>query len=230
MRRFGRERDSSRNLLIKCAAVIGIAACLGDLLMTHLLGNRYPGYNSNLQSMSELGEGSSPVAGIASAWWIIMGVMFIFFGYGFHRAFQQFGKTARAAGWMLALYGIGEGLGSGLIAGTPGKAFRTPGSIFHNLVGGVGMLAAILLPLLVLSIYRARRSPVMYWYSWITTAAGIFFLILFGVSSFYHPSGSWISYAGLWQRLCMLTYYLFFICLAVLMLRWKNIVPDNGGK
>ena len=122
------------------------------------------------------------------------------------------------AAWMLALYGIGEGLGSGLVRGSPGRSFQTPGSIIHNLLGGVGVAAAILLPFLVMKIYGGRRSPAIFWYSWICTAAGVFSFILFSIATFYHPEGSWISWAGLWQRLFMLAYYLFFIGIALLML------------
>jgi hypothetical protein len=48
--------------------------------------------------------------------------------------------------------------------------------------------------------------------------------LLFAISSFHHPVGSWISYTGLWQRLFMLGYYLFFIWLAILMTARKKPV------
>ena len=209
---------AANRLLIGISAIIGITACLGDLYMTHLLGTWYPGYKPLLQPMSDLGHEGSPVDRITSTWWVIMGLMFVVFGYGFHRAFRNLGKPATTAGWMLALYGIGEGLGSGLISGTPGRTFQTASSIFHNLLGAVGIMAAILLPFIMMKIYSARRSPALYWYSWFTSVTAIFFLVLFLIANVYHPEGSWISYIGLWQRLVMLIYYVYFICLAVLML------------
>jgi hypothetical protein len=186
--------------------------------MTYLLGTWYPGYKQLLQPMSDLGEKGCPVAGIISTWWMIMGLMFVVFGYGFCRAFPDQRRFARTTGWMLALYGVGEGLGSGLMPGTPGKAFQTPASVVHNLLGGIGVAAAVLLPFIIMKTYNARRLPDLYWYSWFTTVAGIFFFILFSISTFYHPEGRWISYSGLWQRLFMSVYYIFFICLAFLML------------
>jgi hypothetical membrane protein len=206
------------SLMIRIAAVIGVLACLEDICLTYILGSRYPGYNRFLQAMSDLGHEGSPVARSASTGWIIMGLMFIVFGYGFYRAFVHYSKIARAAGWMLALYGIGEGLGSGLIPGSPGKAFGTGASIVHSLIGGVGVLASILLPFIIIKMFNARKSSALFWYSWLTTVFGVFFFILFSISNFYRPEGSWISYLGLWQRLYMLVYYLFFIYLAVLML------------
>jgi hypothetical protein len=212
------------SLLVSLCAVLGIAACLGDLYMTHLLGTWYPGYRPLFQPMSDLGEDGSPVALITSAWWVIMGLMFIAFGYGFYRALAHHGKPAKLAAWMLALYGIGEGLGSGLVPGFPGGSFRTPGSVVHNLLGGVGVTAAFLLPFLIMKIFRAQQRPALYWQSWFTTVTGIFFFILFSISTFFHPEGSWISYTGLWQRLFMLMYYIFFIWLAIIMLTGKTSI------
>jgi hypothetical membrane protein len=213
---------SCGTLLIRTSAVIGILACLGDPIMITLLGIWYPDYKPFLQAMSDLGHAGSPVAHIASAGWIIMGLMFVIFGYGFYRAFLPHAKMARTAGWMLALYGIGEGLGSGLIPGSPGKTFQTPSSIFHNLLGAVGVSAAILLPFIIIKMFNVRKSSALFWYSWFATVTGLLFFILFSISNFYHPEGNCISDLGLWQRLFMLTYYLFFICLAVLMLSIKN--------
>jgi len=212
----------ANTLLTGISAAIGIAACLGDLYLTYLLGTWYPGFKQSFQPMSDLGHEGSPVAAIASIWWVIMGLMFVVFGYGFHKAFLNHGKSAKRAAWMLALYGIGEGLGSGLIAGTPGKSFQTPGSIIHNLLGGVGVVAAFLLPFIIMKIYSVRRRPALYWYSWFTTVTGMSFFVLFSIATFYHPEGSWISCLGLWQRLFMLMYYLFFICLGLLMLTRKK--------
>jgi hypothetical protein len=212
------------SLAIRISAVIGILACLLDVYLSYLLGSRYPGYNPLLQAMSDLGHEGSPVARVVSPGWVIMGLMFVVFGYGFYRAFLQYSKLAQTAGWMLALYGIGEGLGSGLIPGTPGKYLETRASIFHSSLGGVGVLAAILLPFIIMKMFNARKSSSLFWYSWLTTFFGIFFFILFAISNFYHPKGSWISFLGLWQRLYVLVYYLFFVYLAVLMLVDKRTI------
>ncbi len=203
--------------MVRISAVIGVLACLGNVYMIYLLGSWCPGYRPFLQAMSDLGHQGSPVARIVSTGWVIMGLMFIIFGYGFYRALFYEDKMARQAGWMLALYGIGEGLGSGLIPGAPGKIFQTPASIFHTLVSGVGVSAAILLPIVIIRMFNARK-PALYWYSWFTTITGGLFFILFSISNFYCPEGKWISYLGLWQRLFVLMYYLFFIYLAMLML------------
>jgi hypothetical protein len=210
-------------------SVAGILACLGDLIMTHLLGTWYHGYRPLFQSMSDLGDEGSPVAGLASDLWLVFGVMFVLFGYGFYRAFSQQGKTARTAAWMIAVYGFGEEVGSGLVPGTPGGGFQTANSIGHNIVGGIGVLAIVSLPFLIMKLHEFRKSLFLYCYSWFTTVTGIFFFVLFVVSQFYHPAGSWIIYHGLWQRLFMLTYYLYLMCLALLMLTREKWNREAGS-
>ena len=57
------------------SSVMGISACLGDLVMTYLLGTWYPGYKPFLQPMSDLGDSGSPVARLTSNWWVTMGLL-----------------------------------------------------------------------------------------------------------------------------------------------------------
>ncbi len=208
------------SLLVVISSLMGLLACLGDIVMTYLLGLLYHGYNSLSQPMSDLGDGNSPVARLASNWWIILGLLFVVFGYGFYRAFSHQGKMARRAAWMIAVYGLGEGLGSGLVPGTPGNNFLTLNSIAHNMVSGFGVIAVMLLPFTIMKLYDARHSPYLYWYSWFTTILGTFFFVLFAISVFYQHG--WLSYTGLWQRLWVLMYYFFLMCLAVLMLRRRK--------
>ncbi len=215
--------------LVGVSAAIGIAACLGDLFMTHLLGTWYPGYRPLYQPMSDLGGTGSPVASVTSTWWTVMGLMFVAFGFGYFRAFWYQGKHAHQAAWMIALYGIGEGLGSSLVPETPGEAFWTPGNLIHGILGAVGVLAAIALPFIIMKIANARQSRWLYRYSWFTSITGIAFIFLFAVCFLFKPAGGWISCCGLWQRLFMLVYYSFFVCLASLMLTRRERIYHRRG-
>ncbi len=226
MNPIGQARDQNEGAwLIGFSAVIGISACVGDLVMTYLLGTWYPGYKPLLQPMSDLGDVGSPVGFVTTVWWAAMGLLFLIFGYGFYKAFSRYGTPAKAAGWMFALYGIGEGFGSGLAQRIPGQSFFAPATVAHNLSGAVGVAAAVSLPFIIMKICTPGRSTRLYWYSWMTTIAGTLFLGMFGIAFFLQPAASWISYAGMWQRLFMLTYYVFFICLAVLMITRYETAP-----
>ncbi len=208
----------SETLLIAVSSASGILACVGDPLMTYVLGKWYAGYQPLLQPMSDLGRVGSPVAFAASIWWAILGLLFACFGYGFYRAFWRQGAPARKAAIMIALYGLGEGLGSGLVPESPGTVRVTTRNLLHDFCGAVGVLALVSVPFIVMTMYNAKKSRYLHGYSWFTSIAGIFFLLLFAVSWLFGPQGTWIAYAGLWQRLFMLTYYLFMTYLVVLML------------
>ena len=214
MNDIGRRHRVRRDRLIAFCSVVGIAACGGDLIATWLLGTWYPGYEPLLQAMSDLGAENSPVARLASDWWILLGLMFVVFGIGFYRAFPS-RKHSGAAAWMIALYGLGEGVGSGLIPETLGDPLLSPANIAHKAVSVIGMSALVALPFWITRIFDGSRSPFSRLYLWLTTGGGGFFIILFIVSEFYRPKGSWISYHGLWQRLFVLIYYVFLIRLAL---------------
>jgi hypothetical protein len=221
------ERDETHgNLLKQISATIGILACIGDFGMIYFLAARFPGYSHSLQAVSDLEHKSSPVAPLISIGWIIMGVMFIIFGYGFYKTFHDYGKSAKTAGWMIALYGIGEGILSGLIPGSPGKYLQTTNGVFHSFVGGVGVAGAMLLPFVIVKLFNAAKSSGMYWISSLVTVSGFLFFILFAISNFYQPQGHWISLLGLWQRLYMLMYFLYFIYVATLMLSARKTIRN----
>ncbi len=223
MGNIGRQREEAGDKrLVGITSVTGILACVGDVVMTHLLGAWSPGYRPLSQPMSDLGDVGSPVARLSSTWWSIMGLLFITFGYGFYRAFSHCGRRGKTAACMIALYGVGEGVGSGLASRTPGKPFLAPASVIHNLSGTAGVAAAVLLPFIIMKMYEARRAPYLYWYSWLTSITGVLFLAVFSIGFLFRPEGGWISYTGLWQRLFMVTYYLYFVCMAVLMLKRRE--------
>jgi hypothetical membrane protein len=99
------------------------AGCIGDFLSLFILGPEYPGYSQMHDTMSSLGSSTSPVSDIISAWWVILGILMIIFAFGFRAAYPHDNKYVRIVFWLLILYGLGEGLGSGLF-----KADRVSGS------------------------------------------------------------------------------------------------------
>ncbi len=209
--------------MIPFASAVGIAACVGDVIATWQLGREYPGYSPLLQAMSDLGAKGSPVAQRASDWWIILGLMFLVFGIGFHRAFPS-QKYASAAAWMIVLYGLGEGFGSALIPETLSDPFFALGNVAHRAVSVVGVSALVSLPFWVAKAFNGLQSPFSRLYLWLSTGGGGLFILLFIISEFYRPSGSWIAYHGLWQRLFVLIYYVFLIRLALFMLNRRKFL------
>lgn len=128
-------------------------ACIGDFFVTFLLGSLYKEYNFIEQPQSFLGTSDSPVALYMNIWGVLLGVLLIIFAFGLKEAFPQKTKWSVMAFWMVILYALGEGLGSGIFPYNHNGAVLTFSVKLHSVFGGIGMTALIFLPLVVTRIY-----------------------------------------------------------------------------
>ena len=136
-----------------------------------------------------------------------MGILMIIFGLGFRRAFSDAGKKGIFASWLLILYGFGEGIGSGVF-----KADRIPigftfSGLFHDIVGGIGVTAILIFPLVMPGIFKSVKGKTYKVFSFLTFIISIASIILFLFR--YSPDETdFLSvYKGLWQRIFMLSVY-----------------------
>ncbi|MDX9773794.1 MAG: DUF998 domain-containing protein [Bacteroidales bacterium] len=194
-----------------------IAACIGDLLITYILGRQYPGYNHATDTLSRLGASASPVSNAISVWWVILGTVFIIFAIGFGIRYRDKGKTVIIAALLIALYGLGEGMGSGLF-----KADRIGGSssipaIIHDIMGGVGIIAILILPKVIQRLFPEEGHRAFYRLSSVVFYIGLLSTLLF----FTRYAGDNILgyYKGLWQRITLLNTYAYFFVIAIRMVR-----------
>jgi hypothetical protein len=207
---------------ITVSAIICIIACTGEFVTLFVCGAYYPGYSQLRDTMSSLGSSISPVSDEISIWWIIMGFLFIFFGTGFKKAFSKKGMYCNIASWLIILYGIGEGIGSGAF-----KANHVANGVsillsIHDILGGIGVIAILLLPLIMQKVILRNEMPVFNQMSKIIFITGIItvFLFLFRYSS--NKNNFLVNYKGLWQRLFMLNTYTYLATIAIIMIK-KNI-------
>ncbi|KAF2341897.1 DUF998 domain-containing protein [Flavobacterium tistrianum] len=200
-------------------AVLCIMTCIFDFIIVFLLGNHYSGYSQLKNTMSSLGASISPVSNIISTWWICIGMVFICFGIIFRKTLHGNSKNIKLGSLLIILYGLGEGIGSGLFKADKIDGKMTNSFMMHSLAGGVGVLAALLLPLVLRKAIVAQKKSQFYIFSWIIFAFGFITTILF-TFRFSPNEDNFISlYKGLWQRLFMLNLYVYFIVLSVIMYR-----------
>jgi hypothetical protein len=213
----------------KIIVYIGSAACLlgctGDFLSLFMLGKEYPGYNQLFDTMSSLGSSASPVSDIISMFWIILGILMITFAFGFRAAYAS-DRYVKIVFWLLIFYGLGEGLGSGFF-----KADRVSGSfttsyILHDILGGAGVFAILILPLIVRKIKPYFSGPGFIRFSYITFILSTVFLILFSFRFLDNGENIVAKYKGLWQRLFVMVFYIYMITIAIKMAS-KTIRQDN---
>ncbi|MGE5394540.1 MAG: DUF998 domain-containing protein [Candidatus Saccharibacteria bacterium] len=209
--------------IIIAASIACFIGCIGDFWVTFVLADYKPGYSHLRHTMSMLGVENSPVSLLISAWWITLGFLIIFFALGFAEAFNYRRWEVKFSTWLLILYGLGEGLGSGLF-----KAERINNSLtitgnLHEIMGAFGTIAILILPLFMMRIILRSVNPSFHTLSWTVLIIGLSMLILFlfRFSSFEIEGLS--LYKGLWQRLFVLDYYIYLIVIAVMMIKRQQV-------
>ncbi|MEP6803961.1 MAG: DUF998 domain-containing protein [Flavobacterium sp.] len=207
--------------LFKTTAIICIAACISDFVVLFLLGSYYSGYSQLKNTISSLGANVSPVSDLISIWWMFIGIIFIFFGFIFRKAFDKNLKYVRIASVLIMLYGLGEGIGSGLFKADRIAGKMTNSFIIHDIMGGIGIIAALILPLVMLKIMTRKNAPGFYVFSWTIFVIGFITLFLF-INNFSYNNIIHF-YRGLWQRLFMLNLYVYFIAISVVMYHKKSM-------
>ena len=211
-----------KKIILVISFITCFIACAGDFVATYYFGSHYPGYNHLINTMSALGASASPVSAWMSGWWIIMGILFILVGIMIRITCSPEEKFFRIASWMMMLYGAGEGMGSGLFPANHIHNHLTLSGLLHNIIGGVGVIALLAMPIVLIYYYRKDKYPFMYWFSICITIAGLFTFLLFTLSKVITHSDTILIYRGLWQRLFVMIYYIYLIILTYKMIPHKN--------
>ncbi len=213
-------KEQSKNIILTLTAISCFIATLGDFAVMGYAGSIYPGYRMLHDTESMLGASSSPVSEMTSAWWIILGLLFVIFGAGFRKAYHDGGRAAQIASWLIILYGVGEGMGSGIFHADYVDGYLTlPGKI-HDALGGLGIAGMFILPLLVRKIIPRKKHPVLHSLAVPTIIIGLAVLILFSIAKLKsQPSEFITTWKGLWQRLLTLNFYVYLAFLAGVMLK-----------
>src|SRR5512133_339863 len=161
------------------SSVLCIAACTGDLLILYLMGRKFPGYSQVFDTISHLGASVSPVSNQVSSWWIILGLLFIVFAAGFAAEYKAKGRPVWIAALLIAVYGLGEGMGSGLFKADRVGGSLTGSALIHDAIGGLGIIAIIILPLVMRRIFRDEKHRAFYIFSAVIFYVGILTSLLF---------------------------------------------------
>jgi hypothetical protein len=203
---------------IKMAAIAGIAGCVGDIAMTLIMGMYYPGYIQITDTMSKLGATNSPVGKIMSAWWLLLCVLFVVFSVGFKKRFSD-PFQLKLAFWLIAIYALGEGMGSGIFPANYNSEGFTVSLIIHDTLGGIGIAGIMVLPFYLKNRFPFNKSNYFTNFSLAVACLGILWLVLFSWSKLYDiPPFKFLVFKGLWQRLLTLNYYVYIVVLAIIML------------
>jgi hypothetical protein len=212
------------------AAMLCIAACIADVVLIYIFGNQIPGYNQLTSTLSSLGISTSPVAREVTVWSVTLGLIFIVFAYGFLQVFRKYGKETRMVFWLILLYGMGENIASGIFRADRINGELTNLAILHDLLGGIGVIALLLLPLVMQRIFTQFSFPLFYRYSRMAWLVGIIAIVLFSFRLNYFTGSFLHTYSGVWQRIFLINYYIYFTVMAAMVIRENNSLQTKMHK
>jgi hypothetical protein len=214
-------KNSSKYII--ASAMACIITCIGDFMSIFVFGAFFPGFSHLKDTVSSLGSSISPVSDEISIWWILTGILFIFFATGFKKEFSRKGANTKFASWSIILYGFGEGIGSGAFKADHLVNGITTSAIIHNILGGIGLTAILLLPLIMQRVITKNEMQSFHRISKIVFISGIITLLLFLLRYLFNEDNFFTIYKGLWQRLFMLNTYIYLITIAILMIKRQKL-------
>jgi hypothetical protein len=204
---------------ITLSALAGILAIVIDIVSMFTFGILRLGYNSMNETVSSLGSSSSIMGTQISVIWIVVGVLLIFFGIGFRKEFWEKGRFAKGASWLIILYGFGEGIGSGIFKADRIANNPTTSGIIHELLGSMGVIAILFLPLIMQKIITRKDNHTFQIVSIIVFVLSTIFMCFFLFRFSAEKTNFFSLYKGLWQRLFILITSIYLLSIAVLMIR-----------
>ena len=181
--------------------VILLLAALGDLFIPMIIGNKYPGYNHLVDTISTLGTNKSPVQKFQCINLIAVGILFIIFSVGQGLAFTQIKWCHRLFILGIVLFGIGTIL-AGIFPEDPKGIAETVSGKIHGIASGIGFIFLILNPLW--AIWIAEFKDLRYFNITLFVLAVLTFF-LFLISE--NISSGILKYTGLFQRLNLIILY-----------------------
>ena len=157
---------------------------------------------------------SSPVAHEIALCWIGMGILLIIFAVGFRYVYENSKKLAGIASVLVILYGIGEGLVSGVFPADKAGEVHTWTGLVHDGIGGIGVMAIMVFPLVMRKVIPDLMKVSIIFF--LIGAAGV---MLFFISRIVVAPDNFLAvYKGSWQRLYVLDYYGYIMIIAVRMM------------
>jgi hypothetical protein len=148
-----------------------------------------------------------------NTWEIIFSILFVFYAYGLLRTIFKKDFWQHVAVWLIVIYGLGEGIGSGLFPYEHAGNGPTLSGKLHLLFSTIGVVAIALLSFVMLKVFPKQGYPKINAYTRFVAWSGLAFILLFLLAKMHL-----IPLRGLWQRLFILDYYSLLIVVTIEML------------
>lgn len=196
-------------ILKKLSPLFLILAVVGDFSLPYFLGRFYPDFDQMTMIISQLGEPTSPVQSYFNNTSVVTGTLFVLSSFGVYAFFRpESRRFAQILAGVIALYGFGDCILTGLVHISESASFFSPAYFLHAAFSGISMVAMMFVPLLLAYQANRKHQRVRSLFYLACLIGSILALILF--AAYYLPViGSLLSSTrGLWQRLSLLLLYL----------------------
>lgn len=194
---------------------IFIVVMLLDLLIPFAIAVPYKGYNHLSMVMSVLGCKKSPLHRIYNLWFILSGSIISLLGYSIFDTYKEsYRGLAVTIFILIAIYGIGDEIISGIFPINEKKEDVTLSSTIHGIGSAIGFMSLQVAPLIfgILQLKLGHTSLGISSLIFFIMSLVIFIFFVMGEKPKFQ--GTIFALSGLWQRvLCTLMYMPFIIWL-----------------
>ena len=194
--------------------ILWIIVLVADNLLPLLLARFYPRYKHKEMALSVLGSRQSPVKWIYNLWCIISGVVFCIAPYSIYQ--ESCNGLAIAIWILLAIYGIGCEIISGLCPLNESRQDRDIITKIHGGASAIGFMMLLVVPLLMAILQYQSSQMLLGTVSIVCFVFAFMFFCFFIMGEKEKFAKTILRYGGLWQRLVLAVCYvtLFILCVA----------------
>jgi len=202
---------------MKMLVGIWISVLWIDNILPFLLARFYPAYRHREMALSVLGCRQSPVKRIYNGWCILSGLVFTTVPAVIYRTCG--GGLSIAIWILLAVYGIGCEIVSGLCPLNEDRNATDRLTALHGGASAVGFMALLAVPLLSAILHFRTGQTALGTVSLISFAAAFVFFCFFIMGEKEKFAATVLRYGGLWQRAVLAACY---IPLFAWCMRWMG--------
>ena len=186
--------------------ILWIIILVADNLLPLLLAHFYPNYKHKEMALSVLGSRQSPVKWIYNVWCIISGIVFCIAPY---ELYKENNSGLMIAIWvLLAIYGIGCEIISGLCPLNESREDEDVVTKIHGGTSAIGFMTLLVVPLLLAILQFQATNIIMGAISLVSFIAAFVFFCFFIMGEKEKFASTILRYGGLWQRLVLVSCYI----------------------
>ncbi len=177
-----------------------------DHLLPLIITRFYPNYKHKEMALSVLGSRQSPVKWIYNVWCIISGIVFCIAPY---ELYKENSSGLMIAIWvLLAIYGIGCEIISGLCPLNEGREDEDVVTKIHGGTSAIGFMTLLVVPLPLAILQFQATNIIMGAISLVSFIVAFAFFCFFIIGEKEKFANTILRYGGLWQRLVLVSCYI----------------------